>query len=384
MEKRQFLLLGVLAALSGVVFYERANNGGTQRLGDALRSHMDGYFNTAPEEAIAAPVPATASAPTGQRQVVAQTREGGRSELGAHQANFASACSRPKTRDVSDVTENPIYKWTDARGKTHFSDKPPPKKLQSDRVDQRNKRQLYRLDINKFEVTLPTHFEGQMQAATNKIYEHYRDWLLEDDVRQAQISLSIYGDDESFEAYKKKVAPSLQAAAGFYSHRHNEAVVKYREPYRATQGTAIHEIAHLVTAGHLGSTAPWFTEGLSEYFEDFDIDASGARIQPNRRRLNALGNMLARGQLNALNAYLAAPHKEFHGEKERDHYMVSWSVLHFLQSNHQGQEVLAELVRATRRNFCKPFDARRWLYANYRGGYEQLSSDWQRWLMASV
>lgn len=386
MGSRQFWLLLILASLAGVVFYERSNSGGTHRLGAALRSHIDSVLGRPGPPPLIEEV-ASIRRPTATAPVASPGAAPGiRSELGAHTANFASACSKPKTLDVADVVKKQaIYKWTDANGKTHFSDKAPKTAVRSiDRVEQNNRRQLYRLNINKVDVSLPTHFEGRMQAATNKIYEHYRDWLTDGEVRQAQISLSIYGDDQSFEAYKNKLAPSLKTVAGFYSHRHNEAVVKYREPYQATQRTAIHEIAHLVTAGHLGATAPWFTEGLSEYFEDFDIDASGARIRPHKRRLQQLQKMLDQGQLEPLGTYIKASYADFHGENQREHYMVSWSLLHYLQSNRQGQDILAELVRATRQNFCKPFNARGWLYAKYPGGYTELNSDWKRWLATSA
>lgn len=92
MGSRQFWLLLILITFSGVVFYERANSGGTHRLGEVLRNQIDSLLGR-PErppliEEVARLDNTTGIAPG---QAISATARTLSSELGAQFANFASA-----------------------------------------------------------------------------------------------------------------------------------------------------------------------------------------------------------------------------------------------------------------------------------------------------
>lgn len=298
---------------------------------------------------------------------------------GMHDLTNRSMCTKPVTREITDVEEYPIYKWVDDKGQTHYSDTKPADAPLS-RVDRVANTQLFRFNLERRNVNLPPTYEGYIKAAGTKIYDLYESWLGRDSLKQSQIQLLVFGKNAEFESYREKHAPSLKSSSGFYTHRKNLAVINHSQSIEQTQKTSVHEIAHLITAAHFGAIPAWLTEGISEYFEDIDTTALGTPVRPATRRKSQLRQLQAKGRLANLDHYLSADRNQFYGEEIKQHYLAAWSLVHMLMSTYKGQEVISSLLKEQRDNFCKPFDAKERLYQLYPGGYPNLNRNWASWI----
>ena len=293
-----------------------------------------------------------------------------------HSGDDRAACAHPPTKSRSDVSSQPIFKWTDKDGQTHLSDHRPAGQIASV-VDLGNRKQDFTYEIRTDGVSLPLDFQGQLAASSKRIYDTWHFFLGEEKLRQAKINVLLIGGPERFDAYYANVAPGRKKVNGFYRMANNEAVVKFDPANPAsTLATTFHEVSHLITAAHLGPTPPWLTEGLAEYFEMMQVQGQGGVISPNRAHIR----LLKTNPMPHLSEYLAIKRPEWHGENRDRNYAMAWSITYFLMGDAAGMYALQKVIREAQVHFCKPFSAASSLHNAYPGGINQLESDWRKWL----
>ena len=288
-----------------------------------------------------------------------------------HTAKDRQVCSRPSTNPRSETGSHRVYKWTDEKGQTQFSDTRPPGRVASV-IDLSGKKRDFTYEVVPDGITLPVDFQGKVRAGAKRIYDTWHFFLREENLRQSHITLRVIGGPERFDAFRARSWPNSKPVSGFYNPGLNQAFVKYN-PARPDQAlaTSFHEISHLITASHLGPTPPWLTEGLAEYFETMRVKDQAGTIYPNRAHIN----LLKRSVLPPLGDYLEINRSEWNGDQRDLNYATAWSLTHYLMSTNHGTYALQQVVQQSHRNFCKPFSAAGALDGAYPGGIPKLEVD---------
>jgi peptidase MA superfamily protein/uncharacterized protein DUF4124 len=294
-------------------------------------------------------------------------------------AQDGSVCARPKTQGRQDSTGLTVYQWTDDSGQRHMSDTAPEGVVASVRNVGPAKRD-FQYHIESPGVLLPQTFNGKIAAASKRMYDTWHFFIGEENLRQTNIKLLLLPTQAAFDEYRGKYMQDTRPIAGFYTIASNEAVVHYLpDNLDATRSTAIHEVSHLITAGHLGPTPSWLTEGLAEYFENIDVRGQSGVVYPNGHHLA----LLRQTQLPTLAEFVAQSDTEWRGADRGLNYAISWSLVYFLMDGDPGMHALKDVVAQAHDNFCKPWSAADALAAAYPGGMARLEGDWQSWLAQS-
>ena len=293
-----------------------------------------------------------------------------------HTSGDSAVCGRPPTTSRDEINAHKIYKWVDADGQTHLSDKAPDGRIATV-VDLGTTKQDFTYEIIPDDVSLPIAFQGQLAAGSKRMYDTWHFFLGEENLRQSRIQLLLMGDPDRFDAYYAANSGVNRKVGGFYSMSKNQAVVKYN-PKHPTQnlGTSLHEISHLITAAHLGPTPPWLTEGLAEYFETMQVQGQAGIIYPNHNHIK----LLRTAQLPRLTDYFSIKRSDWYDENRDRNYAIAWSLVNFLMGGAPGTYALQEAISQSQKNFCKPFSVSVALDEAYPGGIHQLEVDWRKWL----
>lgn len=262
------------------------------------------------------------------------------------------------------------------------------------------------IEVHVEDGVLPERYRAQIDAGTRRIYAQWRAWLGDAASAGPPVNLRFVGDGERFTALWGKGAGANWTPTGFYRLRSNEAVVLYTPAYRDNAlANAFHEISHLVTAWHLGSSPPWLNEGIAEYFETMSFDPGGvengssengyvestyfkstyseneiagerARFHPSRAHLDLLR---AQGPL-PLDELLGIAGRDWTAEAAHRRYASAWSLIAFLMDSSPGRETLQALVRQAHAQRRAPAADLAPPLATYPGGRKALEAAWRRWV----
>lgn len=293
-----------------------------------------------------------------------------------HTGSDRLVCGRPPTRDRTDTGQQLVYRWTDESGQTHMADKPPPDRI-AEVMDLSGETRDFTIDIQGDGFQVGNNFQGQVAAASKRMYDTWHYFLGKQRLRQSSITLRIIGGPDRYQAFRAKALPDSQPNNGFYRAAENIAYVQH-DPRREdqTRRTAFHEISHLITASHLGPTAPWLTEGLAEYFETMTVRDQSGLIATNASHLKRLRTQ----RVPDLSEYLALAPEKWYGPNRDLHYAMAWSLVHFMMQDPGARGSLRDLMQEAHAQFCKPFSAADALARYYPGGLQRLTRDWHNWL----
>ena len=284
------------------------------------------------------------------------------------------------------------------------------------------------IEVHVEDAVLPERYRAQIDAGTRRIYAQWRAWLGDAARAGPPVNLRFVGNGERFTALWGKGAGADWTPTGFYRLRSNEAVVLYSPAYRDhALANAFHEISHLVTAWHLGSSPPWLNEGIAEYFEtmsfepgavengyfqstdfqgtDFEssysqssysqssysqssyfqssyfqskeIAGERARFKPSRAHLDLLR---AQGPV-PLDELLGIAGRDWTAEAPHRRYASAWSLIAFLMDSSPGRETLQALVRQAHAQRRAPAADLAPPLATYPGGRQALEAAWRRWVL---
>ncbi len=293
-----------------------------------------------------------------------------------HTVNDRQVCARPPTRPREDTDPNLVYRWKDANGLTHMSDKRPEGVIATV-LDMRLSAQDFSYRLMPEGLQLPVDFAGKVAAGSKRMYDVWHFLLGGNKLKQARIDVLLVADEARFAAYRASTSSDTFPIAGFYSMRSNQAFVK-ADPAQPARNLRVtyHEVSHLITASHLGPTPPWLTEGLAEYFETMQVRDQTGAVYPNEVHIRLLRSQV----LPSLHAYLSIDRREWYGEHRERNYAIAWSLIHFLLQGSPGMHALQSTVRQVETHFCRPFSVLHALDKAYPGGLSRLDADWRRWL----
>jgi hypothetical protein len=278
---------------------------------------------------------------------------------------------------------NGIYTWIDEDGITHFSDTAP--------VDEKGELTQYtepkynfELEINSIATNPPPFLRNKLTATMKQIDSVYRQYLPKRQLQPIKIDLLLAGNSASYDKLTKKYSNSVAASQGFYSSRHNLAVVWHKSDQQAFT-TSIHESVHVMNSGQFGNTPRWFNEGIAEYFESpkylMTLDKKTRYELVTNKQLKLARKQFSNLTLMTLNELLTANNEAWTGRKRNALYHHSHSFIAFLFSRHNGRKTLQTLFKDFSAQRCQVKTPDISL-ASYAGGLTTLNQDWLSWQKA--
>ena len=221
-------------------------------------------------------------------------------------------------------------------------------------------------------------FPGEIERAAEAIVTVWQRWIGASRLRPVRIELVLLGDAGAFDAMKQSLAPELPQVSGFYATASHQAVVHYDPTMPAlNRYTAIHEVAHLVTASQIGPVDRWLSEGLSEYFETLSEEDEVITVRPNLRYAAEL-------QLRPLREFLLLSDASWQSQTSAQHYATAWSVVYFLMDSLRGSVALREVLVRLNSPLRDQLSATELLDLSYPGGLDALEQAWHHWLEAGA
>lgn len=296
-----------------------------------------------------------------------------------HAIQESIGCGPPNDNTSDPGTLRTAWSWRDENGVANFSDTPP-EGATAQAHALRAGHGEYFITLDAVDTVLPAYFEGSLNAAAKRIYDQWRDWLGNDALVRSHINLRFFGDREAFLGLWGKPGEGNRSPLGFYRIRNNEAVILTLPGYpRSTLSTAFHEMSHLITAWHLGPSAPWLNEGIAEYFENMDVRWQESHFSRNEAHLHLLRQQ---GPLS-LEELTRIGSGDWTAADAQRRYATAWALVAFLQETARGREVLKNVLLQTHAQRCTvPVDPAP-LLASYKGGIPSLEADLRAWVASS-
>lgn len=292
-------------------------------------------------------------------------------------------CLRPETSQIS-IREQLIYRWDDALGNSHIGDQPPAgEDVRNVRRISLTSRNTFDLSLNEEKANLPAFAKDRFTAEIRQIYDILRkDWKLTS-LRKTHINLRLIDDLEQYTAYQQKLAPTLGATSGFYSPRHNEAVIHTAGYARRTYRITRHEVTHAILAGLFGQMPTWFNEGVAEYFTGLDLMGQSKVVKVAEHHLKTLSMASKAQRLPDLRMFFDVPSNSWYSDiNKADRYAMSWALVFFLRSHEDGRQVVQQFMNKLGDDFCQPVGSAAFFDVHYPGRLENLQKRWIKWLFS--
>lgn len=313
---------------------------------------------------------------------VAREQIGARFRQGVEGFEQIAGCGKTETLAVEDEAAPKIYRWKDANGQVHFSDKEPGALANSEQksVHYPQRKRYFTLKLNEEQGVLPGPMRDRIRADMRQIYGILARDMQLDHLRQVTLNIRVIEDQQAFQDYRAQVAPQVSTQSGFYTSKLNEAVV-FRHPLDEQMMAVVrHEASHVIVAGLYGYSPVWFNEGLAEYFESMQLQGQLRQMPPVAYHLSHLRQLKAQGALRDLRSYTQLTPEQWYAGPLDDHYAQAWALVHFLLSDDQGKALLRGMMGELAQNYCWQFNSQDYIEAEYPGGFAALEQAWDEWL----
>lgn len=343
----------------------------------------------APAEAIAAHAPALAS-PVRDAPAEAVPLPPAAPPVSAHDVESMAAFVRHAVPDPArclagtgtSVREQrvAVHRWVDARGITHYSDRPPTGAVQDYRRSEVAGLPPVSVRARGEDTNLPSGLEQDAVADALMVDRVLREGLGVD--AEAGLALEIVFV-ASAEAYAKRIGqPALATSAGAYSSKERAITVRLQPDEHGNRTVVRHEIAHALLHERVGLLPVAINEGLAAWFERATTRGMGVAIDGTRDRaaLREAAAVVAGTGDEALVDLLAREGEAFYAPGREARYLHAYALVASLMTRPEGRRALGGLLAAQRADSCRPVDAPALLEGSYPGGLAALARDWAAWL----
>ena len=297
-------------------------------------------------------------------------------------SSLPKTCNRVKSREIQAAKTQSVYQWRDKNGRVHFSDKNPDDlsnalSMSDVKVSEyQSEQRFFNLNIIEKQADMTLISRNRIRSDINAIYALLSKGLGFDNLREVDLSIRLFINQDDFQHYKSKVAPRSKTNTGFYLPSLNEAsIVQWTKRPELTYGVIRHESSHVIMAGLFGSTPRWFNEGLAEYVELLSVSGQHRRVAVDKDKLIYLHQQLDRNQLLDLATLWSFDARQFY-QNARLHYAMAWSVIHFMLSKDEPRQVFLALIKHFYNKPCQPVDMPALVNAHYSGGMAVFESDY--------
>jgi tetratricopeptide (TPR) repeat protein len=156
---------------------------------------------------------------------------------------------------------------------------------------------------------------------------------------QAPIPTSIYvfKGDRSFRPYKTLYQGQPATLSGYFAATEDANFIAINADSRDASAVIYHEFVHYVANNNMWYLPVWFSEGLAEFYESFDVSGDTVYIGlPIRRHLIELRG---RAPISLEELFAVDYSSELYNESSRRgiFYAQSWALVHYLLLGDEGR-----------------------------------------------
>ena len=293
-----------------------------------------------------------------------------------------ASCSVPPTEAVTTSVEQSIYRWTDASGKIHFSDKKPASSAaEIYNAEQPAELDYFDLTINYRGQNIVPFLHDQLNAQATSIYKIMSDFVGSDKLRHVKLDIVMFPDAESFHQYAAvSTGNNNPNTGGYYSTLTNEAVTYTYPDDARTMEVARHESTHVIAMGIMGKMPLWLNEGLAEYFSKLGVRSQFSQVGVHKEWLQLARATVESGYPNRFAEFLKLEPDGWRNANEANHYALAWSLVYYMLGTAQGKQALGKMMRQMAEQYCQPLDSAEALARSYPGGLNALEKELRAWL----
>lgn len=375
---RRALLLVVLVTLAIALFLKSPETwiNAWQR----VINGADNHEVSAETDRHAIPVENTTPAPQIEQQEPQQTISSASSSL-----SFSKQVA-PIKKQAPVKKQGKIYRWVDEQGKVHYGDQTPDSLTEvEDQSTQFAFSRRFHVEIVGVDHKLPVNTREKVDVAVSKIFEVYEDNLQLGLKGDPFIKVKIFKSQTAFQDYRQLLAPKLETNTGFYVSRLNEATVWQNRSFDAMLNVITHECSHAILNYEIGFTPTWLNEGLAEYFESMNIFGQAIVVPPHPQWDPMLQELANQKKLPTLDSYFKLQGPSWYDFNKNSHlsYSIGWSLVFYLMSTQEGQQVISSIIKSTREDQYGSLDNHNLINEHYYGGIERLEKNWSVWLRSN-
>lgn len=269
-----------------------------------------------------------------------------------------------------------VWRWRDAQGRIHFSDRPPGEAVVAEDLSARFAPPVPRVQVH-FEAppaVLSAALQGQLHDDAARMMRFYARYLPATALHPVNLHVRAFTEASAFADWQRQYSPEDSRLAGLYDPLSARIGVHLPSTAAAARGLLRHEMAHGIAHALLARPPTWFDEGMAEVFRLLRHEPGQGPWAPAaehyRQQLLAL-------PAEAVFVYLDTP--VWPGADPPLAYAAVWSLAAFLVSHGDG-DLLSSWLQYLHAQYCQPVDSRAFFARHYPGGLAGWQQDWQRWL----
>jgi hypothetical protein len=240
--------------------------------------------------------------------------------------------------------------------------------------------------LQGYEFTKP--IESAVVFGVTQIFETYKDTFGFEYPEDFKVKVTIIADHDKFLSYQKAQAGKIISQGGYYSGEHMETVVWQNKDLKTMLGVLFHEASHMIMMHKVPWCPGWMNEGMSVYFEGFNVIGKNKRVVLNQNRISWCKHWVDKGfpKYNGhpitLKEYIGLNYDQWVELREQDAnaaYTIGYVVVYYMMSSSQTEKVLKQLLWELR-DRGPSANSIAVINKHYPGGFEKLERIWQRWV----
>lgn len=289
--------------------------------------------------------------------------------------NYPSRSGCTESAEAIQTVQEKVTKWVDKKGRVRYGEKAPDE-VEAKEILGWAGNDYFDLHVSSRSSYVSSAVRNQIAIHGRAIYRVYQNFLGIDAMSKSDVEVRIFNDKANYANFRRKVAPGLGYAAGFYLGEQNLAVVLHQNWIPRTLSIAVHETTHVINAENFGDTPRWFDEGMAGVFEGIRVTGQLIELYP----LHGWIRMLSQpGQIMSPTRLIQADRHKWRGEQRSRLYANSWALAFYLMQP-QNRETMREFQKFLTADKCNADDSLAFFRQQYPGGIRALEADWRNWL----
>ncbi|GAA3929956.1 DUF4124 domain-containing protein [Litoribacillus peritrichatus] len=274
-----------------------------------------------------------------------------------------------------------IYRWTDAQGKVHFSDKKNDQLNQSQVKIKAHKSNWKKIDIKIEDVdrVLTPQEIARIQGDVNNVYRFYDEVFFFDFYKTVPVNIRLESSKSNYDAYLQRTLNKQIPSRGIYiQSKHQIALYLRKEDRNGTLETIKHETSHAIVHSIAANTPAWLNEGMAEQMEKIEVNDQGLYIVRGKENQYQVARSQ---QILGLREFLDLNSSEWRKTSAESNYVFqaqAGELVFFLLASQVDRTFISRILHEYKRG-----NRKRSLYLvedNFVGGMVSMEIKWQRWL----
>ncbi|WP_158224573.1 DUF4124 domain-containing protein [Agaribacterium haliotis] len=284
---------------------------------------------------------------------------------------------------ATGTTSAGIYKWTDANGKVHFSDKKHGH-IQQEQITldtQQSAWNRYNIEVKTIGATLSANEQRQIAEGVNWVYEFYDRVLFFDFYKTVPVSITVLSDKSAYISHLQKTYHyDARHSLGVYLRSHNRIYTYINEQDRSrTFRTIKHETSHAIVDTLSTYTPRWLNEGLAEQMEFISKNNGRLNIQAHKINQRIVQQDVKTGKILSVEQLLKMKSSDWGRHMANNSSLQSQAgqFVNLLMQTGPDRSFISRLLH----NFVRGDRTLSYYLVddNYVGGIKTLELKWRRW-----